>query len=140
MPEPLLLHVIAALAAGLGAVCRFLLDGAVSSAIARRAGSGGNLPWGTIAVNLSGSLVIGFVAGSLVELPIAGGSPGIHSWELATALGFLGGYTTFSTASTQTVRLARERRWGAAVANGLGQFGLAVVLVAFGWWLAGRIA
>lgn len=139
MSEPALLHVIAAFAAGLGAVCRYLLDGLISAAVARRAGADGALPWGTIAVNLSGSLLIGVVAGALVSAPITAGSPAVDSWQLAASLGLLGGYTTFSTASHQTVRLLRERRWGAALSNGVAQLVLATVLVALGWWIASAI-
>ncbi|CAG7611317.1 fluoride efflux transporter FluC [Leucobacter soli] len=136
----LLLHLLAAFAAGIGAVCRFLLDGVISAAVAKRAAEGGGLPWGTLAVNLSGSLAIGVVAGLLVTGPISGGLPTVDSWPLAGALGLLGGYTTFSTASYQTVRLVRERRWVAAVANGLVQLVVTVALVGLGWWLAEMIA
>lgn len=129
------LHALAALAAGLGAVCRLLLDGALSTAVARRAGSGGSLPWGTIVVNLSGSLLIGLAAGALASTASHGGSFAVGSWQLGAALGFLGGYTTFSTASHQTVRLVHERRWGLALVNGLGQLLIAVALTGLGWWL-----
>lgn len=138
VPE-LMLHVAAALAAGLGAVCRLMLDGALSAAVARRAGKGGALPWGTLAVNLSGSLLIGAVAGGLVSGGFSGGAPVVDSWLLAAALGFLGGYTTFSTASYQTVRLLQERRRALALANGLGQLALAVGAVALGWWAAAAL-
>jgi len=132
----LLFHAVAALAAGFGAVCRLLLDGVISAAVARRAGQGGALPWGTLAVNFSGSLLIGAVAGALVSGGFTGGVPVVDSWPLAAALGFLGGYTTFSTASYQTVRLLEERRWALALANGLGQLVLAVAATAAGWGLA----
>ena len=135
MPE-LLLHSLAVLAAGVGAVCRLLLDGVISAAVARRAGRGGSLPWGTLAVNLSGSLLVGLVAGSIASTAPIGGAMLADSWQLAGALGLLSGYTTFSTASYQTVRLLQERRWGLALANGLLQLLLAVGMAALGWWLA----
>ena len=47
--------------------------------------------------------------------------------------GFLGGYTTFSTAAYETVRLAEQRRWAAALAHGLGQVVVATALAALGY-------
>ena len=148
MSEALALHAVAALAAGLGAVCRLLLDGAVNERIARREAPS-TLPWGVIAVNLSGSLLIGVAAGLLALLSIDGGtgslSPAAGSWPFVASFGFLGGYTTFSTASYQTVRLAQAGRWGAALLNGLGQLVVAAAGVGVGWgaasgvvWLLGR--
>ncbi|MBN9611986.1 MAG: CrcB family protein [Actinobacteria bacterium] len=149
MPD-LVFHALAALAAGLGAVCRLLLDGAISATLARRAGRGGSLPWGTLAVNFSGSLLIGVVAGLLIGTGgegsgpaqtggFIGGVPVVDSWSLATSLGFLGGYTTFSTASYQTVRLLEERRWALALGNSLGQLMLTVGAAALGWWIAASL-
>lgn len=137
MPEPTV-HLLAILAAGLGAVCRLLLDGVISERIARR-DAPSTLPWGIIAVNLSGSLLIGFAAG-LLAVSFAGhaggGSSALAPWPFAVSFGFLGGYTTFSTASVQTVRLAQAGRWGAALANGVVQLAVAVLAVALGWGLA----
>ena len=139
MPE-FWLHAIAVLSAGFGAVCRLLLDGAVSTAVARRAGAGGALPWGTLVVNFSGSLLIGAVAGCLASAPPVGGLLAADTWPVAAALGLLGGYTTFSTASYQTVRLVQEHRWGLALANGLGQLILAAAAAGLGWWIAALLA
>ncbi|MDQ0850000.1 CrcB protein [Arthrobacter sp. B3I9] len=96
------------LAGGLGAGTRFVVDGIVRSKI-RTA-----LPVGTIAINVSGSFLLGLVAGAVmvhaapVELQAIAGT------------GFLGGYTTFSTASFETVRLIQSRRTGLALLNGVG--------------------
>lgn len=109
-----------ALAGGLGAVCRLLLDGLIQGR------ASGRFPWGTIAINLTGSFALGcamgWVGGELV--------PGGIAFVVGT--GFLGGYTTFSTASHETVRLAREGRWAASVANGLGVLVLAVLAAGCG--------
>ncbi|TSD58010.1 fluoride efflux transporter FluC [Aeromicrobium piscarium] len=109
-----------ALAGGLGAVCRLLLDGLIQGR------ASGRFPWGTIAINLTGSFALGCVMGW------AGGElvPGGIAFVVGT--GFLGGYTTFSTASHETVRLAREGRWAASVANGLGVLVLAVLAAGCG--------
>jgi fluoride exporter len=96
------------LAGGLGAGTRFVVDGIVRSKI-RTA-----LPVGTIAINVTGSFLLGLVAGAVmvhaapVELQAIAGT------------GFLGGYTTFSTASFETVRLIQSRRTGLALLNGVG--------------------
>jgi CrcB protein len=49
--------------------------------------------------------------------------------------GFLGGYTTFSTASVETVRILQERRWGAGIAVSLGTLVAAIALAGLGLWL-----
>ena len=96
------------LAGGVGAVCRFVLDGVI------QARSGVAFPLGTLVINLSGSLVLGLLTGltlaHLVPDPV----------RLVVGTGFLGGYTTFSTASFETVRLVQERRVVAALRYGLG--------------------
>jgi CrcB protein len=114
-----LVFVGVSLAGGLGAAVRLLADGVV------RARLGGRLPWGTLVINASGSLLLGFLTG----LAQAGQLPGL--WELVLGGGLLGGYTTFSTASFETVRLLQERRITAAAMNGLGMLLLSVAL-AFG--------
>lgn len=97
-----------ALAGGLGAVARFVVDGAA------RERWGGRFPYGVLVVNASGSLLLGLVAG----LVLFAGAPG--ELRLVVGTGFCGGYTTFSTASVDTVRLAQQGRPLAALANGLG--------------------
>lgn len=109
-------------AGGLGAAARLFLDGAVRD---RTEVSG----LGTVLVNLSGSLLLGLVAGlaaaSVLPPPV----------RLVVGTGFLGGYTTFSTASVETVRLLQQRRWAAATLLGLGMLLAAVALAGVGMWL-----
>ncbi|MGR2752854.1 fluoride efflux transporter CrcB [Agromyces arachidis] len=104
----LLLFVGTALAGGVGAALRFLLDGLL------RAHTRSTFPVGTAVVNLVGSFALGVVVGTAVG--------GWLPPELGTVIGvgLLGGFTTFSTASVETVRLAQEGRYRAAVVNGLG--------------------
>ena len=94
-----------ALAGSLGAVARFIVDGAVKT----RAGA--TFPWATLAINVTGSLALGALVGALAEDNV---------WRLVVGTGFCGGYTTFSTASFETVRLVQQRRYGAAVVFGGG--------------------
>lgn len=119
-----LLFVSVAVAGGLGAASRLLLDGLIR---ARTRGSG--LPWGTIAINLSGSLLLGVLLGLAAGLWV---SP---EWMQILGVGFLGGYTTFSTASFETVRLLQERRRGAALFNGIGVLVAAAAAAGLGYWL-----
>ena len=106
-----------ALAGGVGAGLRFIVDGLIR-AKARTA-----LPVGTMLINISGSLLLGLLTGL-----VAG-----HYTDSAVGLilgtGFLGGYTTFSTANFETVRLVQARRTGLAAINAAGTM-LACVLAA----------
>jgi CrcB protein len=97
---------------GVGAIARFLLDGAVSVRV------GGGFPWGTLAVNATGSFALGLLGTSVL---------------LGT--GLLGGYTTFSTWMLETHRLAEDGRRLPAVVNVIGS--LAVGLSAA--WLGRQL-
>lgn len=109
-----------ALAGGLGAGSRFVLDGAV------RARTKMTLPMGTMIINVSGSLVLGLLAGLVLvhRLPL--------DVQAIAGTGFLGGYTTFSTASVETVRLIQSGRPGTGVLNAVGTMVLALGAAAAG--------
>jgi len=100
------IEAFAALAGGAGAAARFVVDGAFTAFVDHRGGS--VLPWATTLINVTGSFALGVVVG----LVTVGGAPSAAALIVGT--GFLGGYTTFSTASFETVRLARQGRWRAA--------------------------
>lgn len=117
--------VLLSLAGGLGAVCRLVVDGAV------RARWGRGFPYGTLVINVGGSLLLGLLSG----LVLFHGVP--TAWRSVLGTGFCGGYTTFSTASFETVRLIQERRPVAAVLNGAGSLVLAVLAGGLGLLLAG---
>ncbi len=112
-----------ALAGGLGSASRLLLDGII------RSRSRGTLPWGTITINLTGSFALG-LAVSLATRQILP-----EAWELVIGPGFLGGYTTFSTASFETIRLLQERKRLAAVLNSLGVVVTATTAAGLGMWI-----
>lgn len=116
--------VLLGLAGGLGAGTRFVVDGLVRSR-ARTA-----LPVGTIAINVTGSFLLGLVAGAVI----------VHAapveLQAIAGTGFLGGYATFSTASFETVRLIQSRRTGLALLNGIGTAAAAVGAAAAGLALA----
>ncbi|QEO14638.1 fluoride efflux transporter CrcB [Agromyces intestinalis] len=111
-----------AAAGGVGAALRFVLDGLVRT----RFGSG--LPWGTALINLTGSFALGLLVG-LAQHRIGA------DWVMLLGTGLLGGYTTFSTASVETVRLARDRRWRAATGYGFGVLVAGVALALLGIWV-----
>ncbi len=120
-----LFFIALAAAGGLGASSRMLIDGLIKSRMSTA------LPWGTIIINVSGSLVLGLLNG------LAGANLLPEAWHLVLGTGFLGGYTTFSTASFETVRLLQERRWVAGLVNGLGTLVFATAAAAIGMWLGG---
>ncbi|WP_453984895.1 fluoride efflux transporter CrcB [Brevibacterium casei] len=123
---PLLFAAIA-VAGGLGAVARMVVDGLIKSRM------GGAIPWGTILINISGSLLLGFAAG------LAAGQMLPEEWFLIVGTGFLGGYTTFSTASFETVRLVQERAWAASAISALGTLVIATGAAGVGLWLGGMV-
>lgn len=120
-----LLFLVLSLAGGIGAATRLLLDGLVKGRV------GGAYPWGTTVINVTGSLLLGLVTG----LALAGLAP--EPWRLVLGTGFLGGYTTFSTASLETVRLLADGRRLASAANAFGMLALSVAAAAAGLWLGG---
>lgn len=117
------LFVAVALAGGVGAACRFVLDGLVRSRTA------GDYPLGTMIINVSGSLLLGVLTGL--------GLAHLASDELVLVLGtgLLGGYTTFSTASVETVRLLQGGRYAASLVAGLGMLVASVAAAGAGLWL-----
>ncbi len=90
------------LGGGLGAVARFLLDSVVRARV-------GDFPWATLLINLTGSLLLGVLTG----LVLFRGAP--DQIRLALGTGLCGGYTTFSTASFETVRLVQQHSAARAV-------------------------
>lgn len=111
-------------AGSVGAVARFVVDGAV------RTRASGRVPIGTMAVNLSGSLLLGILTG----LTLFHGAP--SEVVLVAGTGFCGGYTTFSTASFETVRLLNQGDVRAALVTGGGTLVGALAAAASGLALA----
>ncbi|MFW6346000.1 MAG: fluoride efflux transporter CrcB [Halomonas sp.] len=117
---------LVAIGGGLGGMARL----AVGNAVARRLGAA--FPWGTLVVNLSGSLAMGGLAGAL-GLP--GEADGL-AWQLL-AIGLLGGYTTVSSFSLQTLTLWQQGRPLAALVNVVATLTAGLMALLLGWWLAG---
>ncbi len=98
-----LLFAVAALAGGAGAVVRYLVDRGVARLV------GARFPWGVFLINVSGSFALGWITAQL---------PSDATFVLGA--GFLGGYTTFSTAMLDVVALWRDGERGAALFHSAG--------------------
>jgi CrcB protein len=103
------LHLVGvALGAGAGSVCRAALD----RTVAHRVGLT-RLPWATLAVNVVGSFILGFVLGWSAQVGAGSSADQAESartLELIIGVGFAGGLTTFSTFSWESWSLIREGR------------------------------
>lgn len=110
----------------LGGMLRYWMASSIGRA------TGGSFPWGTLAVNVLGSAFIGWFAsytapeGRMIVAP---------EMRLFVMTGICGGYTTFSTFSLETLRLAQDGEWSQAAANA----GLSLILCLVGVW-AGHTA
>lgn len=112
-----------ALAGGCGASARFIADGLLGSRLPAR------WPLATLIINVTGSFLLGLLTGL-----------GADHAEIVMVLGtgFLGGFTTFSTASVELVRLVRSERTWTALALALSMPALAVAAAATGLALGAR--
>lgn len=110
-------------AGGVGAALRLLVDGLVRGRVKL------SYPVATLLINVSGSLLLGMLTG----LTLARVLP--EEWHLVLGSGLMGGYTTFSTASFETVRFIQDRRFGAALVNGPGMLIAAIAAASLGLWI-----
>jgi CrcB protein len=100
-----MIFVLVCLAGAAGAVARFVIDGAF------RARYRTTFPWPTILINITGSLLLGILTGLVIYHRTG------KDVVLVIGTGFCGGYTTFSTAMFETVRLIQQNAWRAAISN-----------------------
>ena len=118
-----------AIGGALGSMARYGMSGFIAAI------TGGTFPYGTLVVNVTGAILIGFLA--TVSGP---DSPFLVPAPFRTFMmtGFCGGYTTFSTFSLETVNLMRNDEWTPALAN----IGFSVVLCLGAIWVghAGALA
>jgi fluoride exporter len=112
----LLIWVSVVLIGGAGSALRFLADGMVTSA------GGRDFPLGTMAVNLSGAVILGLITGLALG----------HDQALLAGTAAVGSYTTFSTWMLETQRLTEERQHRKATVNVVASLALGVAAAALG--------
>jgi CrcB protein len=130
MPEALHGLIWVTVGSAFGGMARFFLSGVVG----RRVGE--TFPWGTIAVNVTGSFAIGAIAAAVPIAPLVR-SPAF--WQLAV-VGFLGSYTTVSSFSLQTLALARDGDYRRAGGNVVLSVALCLGAASLGYAAAGMAA
>ena len=119
----LLLWCAIAVIGGAGSVLRFLVDGVVSTVTGR------DFPFGTLIVNISGAIVLGFLAGLALS----------HDQALLAGTAAVGSYTTFSTWMLESERLAEERQHGKVIANIVVSLALGIAGAALGQLIGQRL-
>jgi CrcB protein len=119
----MLSYIWVSLGGAIGSAARFWISGM----IAQRYGQ--TFPLGTLAVNITGS----FIIGALAALSSPDGrwlmSPSFREFFM---IGICGGYTTFSSFSLQTLALAQEGEWLQAIVNSVASFALCLTAVWLG--------
>ena len=118
----MLAYVLIAIGSALGGMGRYFVSGVVTTL------TGGTFPYGTMIVNITGCLVIGFFA--TLTGPDGRWLVGTPARQFVM-IGLCGGYTTFSSFSLETLYLARAGEWMSATANAAGS----VVLCMLSVWL-----
>ncbi len=111
-----------AIGGALGSMARYGMSGFIAAL------TGGTFPYGTLVVNVTGAILIGFLAtftgsDSRFFIPASG--------RVFMMTGICGGYTTFSTFSLETANLMRDGEWTAALAN----VGFSVILGLVAIWI-----
>ncbi len=119
----MLVWVAVVLIGGAGSVARFLADGMVGAA------GGRDFPLGTLAVNVSGAVVLGLITGLALG----------HDQALLAGTAAVGSYTTFSTWMLETQRLTEERQHRKAAVNVLASLALGVAAAALGRLLGAQL-
>lgn len=119
----LLVWIGVVLLGGIGSVARLLVDGAISSRTGRA------LPFGTLVVNVSGSLLLGLIAGLAVSPNAA----------LLAGTAAVGSYTTFSTWMFETQRLGEDRQVLGLAGNILVSLVLGIAAAAIGRLVGGLL-
>jgi CrcB protein len=113
----------AAVLGGLAAIARFLLDGAVASRVER------DFPYGTLAVNVTGAILLGLMVGLAVR----------GDQAVLVGAAAIGSYTTFSTWMFETHRLVEAGELANAFANATLSLALGIAAAAAGRWLGGQL-
>ena len=112
--------VYVAAGSALGGVCRYLVSALLNSPA--------GIPWGTLGVNVLGSLAIGLLSGWLAH-----GTGNAAAIRAFAVVGFCGGFTTFSTFSNEAFRMLESAQWAQAAAYVGGSVLAGLAAVALGY-------
>ncbi|HSP36469.1 MAG TPA: fluoride efflux transporter CrcB [Frankiaceae bacterium] len=120
----MIVTLLVGLAAGLGALCRYVLDQVVEHQ------HDSDFPYGTLVVNVTGSLLLGLITGLSIHHGLGNGTTEVWS------AGFCGGYTTWSTFGYESLALAEGGDLLAASTNVVVSLALGLAAAAAGFGLA----
>jgi CrcB protein len=115
------------LGAGLGGVARYALGGWIQDH------AGSSFPWGTLVINTTGSFALAMIY-SLLE-----GTSASQQWRAFAGIGVLGGYTTFSTFSYETIRLVQDAQWNRAALYVVASVGVSLIGAVAGFGIGAAI-
>ena len=113
-----------AVGGAIGAVLRYWFSG-----VTQRIFNGG-FPWGTLSVNLIGSLIIGFLWGMFESVVVS------QNMRIMIFIGLLGSFTTFSTFSLESFHLIRDGEYNLFLMNTVASFLLGIALVFVGYFIS----
>jgi fluoride exporter len=124
--NPIVKLLLIAVAGGIGTLCRYGLSGLVQE--------GRLFPWGTASVNLLGCLTFGLIFTALNRRAMIGGDV-----QIVILIGFMGGFTTFSSYMYELVSQLQESQWRAAACyfalHNLGGWAAMVLGLFLGKWI-----
>ena len=120
-------YLLVVIGGGTGALARYVAASAIMTRF------GGKFPLGTLVINVTGSFLIGFLMTMLTERFKLD-----PNWRLLLVVGFLGGYTTFSSFEWETYSSVREGGLWTGMLNVVSSVMLGYVAVSLGSMLARR--
>jgi len=120
-------YIMVLLGGGAGSLARYVVGTVIMNRV------GGRFPLGTVFINITGSFLIGFIMTLLTER--LNPNP---NWRLLLVVGFLGGYTTFSSFEWETLGLVRDGGRWLGLFNVVGSVTLGYVAVWLGAIIAGK--
>ena len=126
MMAVLMPYLLVGLGGFIGAIARFEVARAIGALFESR------FPWGTFAINVSGSFLLGVLSVIVAQKT----APDSEALRLALGVGFLGAFTTFSTFEFETHALFDDGSWVMALANMIASLLLGLVAVRAGIVLA----